>query len=70
MALAVPLMDTTRAREVLGWQPTRDAGDALLELLDGIRTQAGSPTPTLKPGGDGRLRSREILSGMGARGPH
>jgi UDP-glucose 4-epimerase len=69
MALAVPLMDTTRAHEVLGWQPTRDAGDALLELLDGIRTQAGSPTPTLKPGGDGRLRSREILSGVGARGP-
>jgi UDP-glucose 4-epimerase len=69
MALAVPIMDTTRAREVLGWQPTRDAGDALLELLDGIRTQAGSPTPTLEPGGDGRLRSREILSGVGARGP-
>jgi UDP-glucose 4-epimerase len=69
MALAVPLMDTTRAHEVLGWQPTRDAGDTLLELLDGIRTQAGSPTPTLAPGGDGRLRSREILSGVGARGP-
>ena len=69
MALAVLLMDTTRAREVLGWQPTRDAGDTLLELLHGIRTEAGSPTPTLQPGGDGRLRSREILSGVGARGP-
>ncbi len=69
MALAVPLMDTTRAREVLGWQANRDAGDALLELLDGIRTQAGSPTPTLTAGGDGRLRSREFLSGVGARGP-
>ena len=42
---------------------------ALLELLDGMRTGAGSPTPTLEPGGDGRLRSREILSGVGARGP-
>jgi UDP-glucose 4-epimerase len=52
MALAVPLMDTTRARDVLGWRPTRDGGHALLELLDGIRTQAGSPTPTLEPGGD------------------
>ena len=48
---------------------TRDAGDALLELLEGIRTSAGSGTPTLAPGGDGRLRSREILSGVGARGP-
>ena len=45
MALAVPLMDTARAREVLGWQPTRDAGDTLLELLDGMRTEAGAPTP-------------------------
>ena len=69
MALAVPLMDTTRARELLGWQPTREAGDVLLELLDGIRTGAGSPTPTLQPGGDGRLRSGEVLSGVGARGP-
>jgi UDP-glucose 4-epimerase len=69
MALEVPLMDTTRARETLGWQPTRDAGSVLLELLDGIRTGAGSPTPTLEPGGFGRLRSREILSGVGARGP-
>jgi UDP-glucose 4-epimerase len=69
MALAVPLMDTTRARDVLGWQPRRDAGDALLELLEGIRTSAGLPTPTLAPGGDGPLRSREILTGVGARGP-
>jgi UDP-glucose 4-epimerase len=69
MALDVPLMDTTRAREVLGWQPTRDGGSALLELLEGIRTEAGDPTPTLRPGGDGRLRSREILTGIGARGP-
>jgi UDP-glucose 4-epimerase len=69
MALDVPLMDTTRARDVLGWEAQRDAGSALLELLEGIRTSAGSPTPTLAPGGDGPLRSREILTGVGARGP-
>ena len=68
MALAVPLMDSSRAREVLGWQPRRDAGSALLELLEGIRSSAGAPTPTLEPGGDGRLRAREILSGLGSRG--
>jgi UDP-glucose 4-epimerase len=68
MAFAVPLMDSSRAREVLGWQPRRAAGSALLELLEGIRSSAGSPTPTLKPGGDGRLRAREILSGLGSRG--
>jgi hypothetical protein len=50
-------------------QPRRDAGAALLELLEGIRSSAGSPTLTLKPGGDGRLRAREFLTGVGARGP-
>src|SRR3954467_3682280 len=40
MALAVPLMDTTRAREVLGWQPTRDAGGALLGVLPRRRRRA------------------------------
>jgi nucleoside-diphosphate-sugar epimerase len=69
MAFDVPLMDTTRARDVLGWEARRDAGSALLELLEGIRTSAGAPTPTLAPGGDGPLRSREILTGVGARGP-
>jgi UDP-glucose 4-epimerase len=69
MALAVPLMDVTRAREALGWRPRQDAGSALLELLEGMRTEEGAPTPSLAPGGDGRLRSREILSGIGARGP-
>jgi nucleoside-diphosphate-sugar epimerase len=69
MALDVPLMDTKRARDVLGWEARRDAGSALLELLEGIRTSAGSPTPTLAPGGDGPLRAREILTGVGARGP-
>jgi UDP-glucose 4-epimerase len=69
MALDVPLMDTSRARDVLGWEARRDAGSALLELLEGIRTSAGAPTPTLAPGGDGPLRAREILTGVGARGP-
>jgi UDP-glucose 4-epimerase len=68
MALAVPLMDSSRAHEVLGWQPRRDAGSALRELLEGIRSSAGGPTPTLEPGGDGRLRGREILSGLRSRG--
>jgi nucleoside-diphosphate-sugar epimerase len=64
MALAVPLLDTARAREVLGWRPTHDAGGTLLELLDGIRTSAGAPTPTLEPGGS---RAREVLTGLGSR---
>jgi nucleoside-diphosphate-sugar epimerase len=47
MGLGVPLMDTTRAREELGWAPRRGADDALLELLDGLYRTAGGPTPPL-----------------------
>jgi UDP-glucose 4-epimerase len=67
MALGVPLMDTTRAREELGWTPRRDAGDALRELLEGMAERAGLDTPPLEAGGAGPLRLREILGGVGAR---
>ena len=67
MALAVPLLDTTRAREELGWQPRRSAGDALLELLEGMRDGAGSETPPLDPGTSGPARVRELLTGVGGR---
>ena len=49
MGLGVPLMDITRAREELGWQPRHSASDALLELLDGLRRSAGLDTPPLAP---------------------
>jgi UDP-glucose 4-epimerase len=67
MALCVPLMDTRRAREELGWTPRRCAGDALRELLKGMAEGAGLDTPPLEPGGAGPLRAREILAGVGAR---
>jgi hypothetical protein len=73
MALDVPVLDTTRAREELGWQPTRDAGDALLELLDGIRTEtprARRPSATpRRPGGPwGRASTRRPTTRRRARG--
>ena len=67
MALGVPLMDTSRAREALGWRPRRSAGDALLELLEGLRDGAGHPTPPLDPRSSGRLRAAELRSGIGGR---
>jgi UDP-glucose 4-epimerase len=67
MALGVPLMDTARAREELGWTPRRDTGEALRELLEGMAEGAGFDTPPLEPGGAGPLRAREILAGVGAR---
>lgn len=52
MALAVPIMDTTRAHRELGWRPAHAATDTLLELLDGIREGAGAGTPPLAPAGE------------------
>jgi nucleoside-diphosphate-sugar epimerase len=67
MAVGVPLMDCSRAREELGWEPRRGADEALVELLQGMREGAGADTPPLSPATGGPLRSRELASGVGTR---
>jgi nucleoside-diphosphate-sugar epimerase len=69
MGLAVPAMDTTRAREQLGWTPQRGAKEALLELMDGMRHADGARTPALAARAGGPLRVRELLTGVGRRNP-
>jgi UDP-glucose 4-epimerase len=49
LAFAVPLLDTTRARRELGWQPRTDARTALREVVDGMATAASAPSPALRP---------------------
>lgn len=49
LGLGVPLMDTRKVREDLGWEPDHDAGDALLEVLEGIKDGAGGPSAALRP---------------------
>jgi UDP-glucose 4-epimerase len=66
MALQVPVMDTTRAREQLGWRPAHSSTDALRELLEGMSAGDGLPTPPLDPATSGPLRVREILTGIGS----
>jgi len=67
MGLAVPVMDTTRAREQLGWSPRHDATDTLADLLAGMREPAGLDTPPLEPRAGGPARVRELLTGLGSR---
>lgn len=69
LAREVPLMDTSRARNELGWAPARGAEETLLEVLEGLREGAGLDTPPLSPGTSGPLRIREILTGVGSREP-
>ena len=69
LSLNVPIMDTTRAREELGWVPEHTAADALLDVLAGLSEGAGLDTPPLSPRTGGPLRIREILTGVGSREP-
>jgi nucleoside-diphosphate-sugar epimerase len=67
LALGVPIMDVTRARAELGWQPSWTAGEALLDLMAGMRDSSGEDTPPLAPRSGGRLRWRELAAGVGGR---
>jgi nucleoside-diphosphate-sugar epimerase len=68
LGLSVPLMDTTRARDELGWQPRRGADEAIAELLEGLRRGAGDDTPPLSPATSGAARRRELATRVGGQG--
>lgn len=67
LALGAPIMDTTRAREVLGWQPRHRADDALAEFVAAVGHNRGLPTPPLDPATSGPARLRELATGIGGR---
>ncbi|RFS83860.1 NAD-dependent epimerase/dehydratase family protein [Actinomadura spongiicola] len=67
LVLQVPLMDTARARDVLGWAPRHTAREAITEFLEGLRTGAGRGTPPLSPGTGGPGRVGEFATGVGRR---
>ncbi|MET8245120.1 SDR family oxidoreductase [Streptomyces sp. NPDC005202] len=46
--LRLPLMDCTRARTELGWQPDRTATEVLQEFLQGLQGGAGEDTEPMK----------------------
>jgi nucleoside-diphosphate-sugar epimerase len=48
MGLSVPVMDTIRAREMLGWEPRHSSLEAIRDVLCGIADAAGEPTPPLE----------------------
>jgi UDP-glucose 4-epimerase len=67
LALGVPAMDTSRAREQLGWEPTKTSLEALGDLLEGMRHAEGAPTPPLEATAGGPLRVRELTTGVGQK---
>ena len=69
MGLGVPIMDTTRIRTELGWEPRVSAVDALRELLGAMSRREAGPTPVLSADVSGPARSREVGTGVGGRNP-
>jgi nucleoside-diphosphate-sugar epimerase len=49
LGMAVPLLDTARATEVLGWSATIDAGEVLVETVAGLVGADSDGTPVLRP---------------------
>jgi UDP-glucose 4-epimerase len=49
MGFALPLLDTSRARDELGWEPTKDALSVLDETVSGMREAASDRSPVLRP---------------------
>jgi nucleoside-diphosphate-sugar epimerase len=66
MALGVPLMDTSRAEDELGWRPQKSSLEALADLLEGLRHFRGLDTPPLEPDAGGPARVDELRSGVGS----
>lgn len=63
LAARSPILDTRRAREVLGWEPRRTSEDAVRELFEGLGDAEGGPTPTLTAD---TARTDELRTGHGA----
>ncbi|HEX6389530.1 MAG TPA: NAD-dependent epimerase/dehydratase family protein [Solirubrobacteraceae bacterium] len=67
MGMNVPVMDSARARNELGWTPVRSAVEAVEDLVRGLRERADAPTPPLARASSGPARVREFMTGIGAR---
>jgi nucleoside-diphosphate-sugar epimerase len=67
LALSVPIMDTSRARAELEWNPARTSLEAIREFLEGLRDGGGMDTPPLETHAGGRFREKEVATGVGQR---
>jgi nucleoside-diphosphate-sugar epimerase len=67
MGLAVPMMDSSRARRELGWAARMSSLDALAELIAGMREAGDLDTPPLAASTSGPGRVREVLTRVGGR---
>ena len=67
MGLAVPMMDSSRARAELGWEARHDAITTMRELIGGMRAGNDEDTPPLAGETSGPARLRELVTRVGGR---
>src|SRR5699024_10082662 len=60
MATSVPLMDTTRAKTELGWQPSVSGVEALGELIDAMSSGEGRSSAPMRPRGSAPLSAHPL----------
>lgn len=67
MAMNAPVMDNSRAKRELDWQPRHSAADALMELLDGMAEGRGADSVPMRPRDSRRARvpGSRITAGEG-----
>jgi UDP-glucose 4-epimerase len=66
LALSLPVMDTSRATNELGWKPAIASIDAIDEMLHGMREHAGGETAPLRAGRLSEWRAEDLV---GSRAP-
>lgn len=65
MGMNVPLMDNSRAKQELGWQPTRSAAETVAELLDGMIEGVGADSVPMRPRDASRASLPAVVSASG-----
>jgi UDP-glucose 4-epimerase len=65
--LRLPLMDSSRARDELGWSPRFSSREALEAFLEGLRESGGMATAPLAARAPRSGRLREFATGVGRR---
>jgi hypothetical protein len=65
LLLSLPVMDTTRLRDQLGWEPRHTSIAALQAFLEALRDPVGGSTPPLEPHAGGPARIGEVATALG-----
>lgn len=68
MTVNIPVLDTSRAREELGWTPGFSGREAVRSVLRGIAMGASGPTPPLEEMSLGEHLREALRTGVGRRG--